>query len=312
MSGTKGEGEGVGDGVRKVTQVGEAIEDFADYLSLVKGRSEATVRGYKSDLATLTEFAPTFRSFTIVTLRSWLAEGVSQGLARTSLARRTAAARAFSTWAYNHEYIASDVAARLKTPKINRKLPQVLSTERAAELVTQPKAHADDPEGPEAVRDQAILELLYASGIRVSELTNLDINDLDLERMQARVTGKGNKQRVVPFGRQARLALSAWLNHARDELAQDTDALFVGVRGKRIDPRQVRRIVERAGQQSDVAHLTPHGLRHSAATHLLEGGADLRLVQELLGHSSMQTTQIYTHVSSQRLKEVFEQAHPRA
>ncbi|WP_018298052.1 tyrosine recombinase XerC [Corynebacterium lubricantis] len=297
---------------REVTQVGAAIDDFADYLSLVKGRSAATVRGYRSDLATLTEFAPTFRSFTIVTLRSWLANGVDQGLARTSLARRTAAARAFSTWAYNHEYLASDVAARLKTPKINRKLPQVLSTERAAELVTQPRANADNPTGPEAVRDQAMLELLYATGIRVSELTNLDVGDLDLDRMQARVTGKGNKQRVVPFGKQARLALNAWLNHGRDEIAGDTPALFVGVRGNRIDPRQVRRIVERAGQETDVPHLTPHGLRHSAATHLLEGGADLRLVQELLGHSSMQTTQIYTHVSAQRLKDVFAQAHPRA
>ncbi|SER40694.1 site-specific tyrosine recombinase/integron integrase [Corynebacterium cystitidis] len=296
----------------EITQVGEAIEDFADYLRFVQSRSEATVRAYRSDLATLTEYAPTFRSLSLTTLRSWLADAVHQGLARTTLARRTAAARSFSTWAYNHGHINSDVAARLATPKINRHLPTVVNAERAKDIVQAPDVLAPDQAGPEQLRDQAMLETLYATGMRVAELVGLDIDDIDLKRQQARVTGKGNKQRVVPFGTQATSALRAWIEGARDDLASDTDALFVGVRGGRINQRQVRRIVERAGQRAGVSELTPHELRHSAATHLLEGGADLRVVQELLGHSSLQTTQIYTHVSAQRLKEVYARAHPRA
>lgn len=291
----------------EVTQVGAAIEDFVDHLRYVQGRSEATVAGYTSDLATLTDFAPTFRAFSIVTLRSWLADAVRNGLARTTLARRTAAVRAFSTWAYNHGHLDSDVAARLATPKINRHLPTVVNPERADEIVTSPEG-----DNPEKLRDHAILELLYATGMRVAELTGLNLHDIDLARAQARVTGKGNKQRVVPFGKEATAAIRDWLDQGREELAGDNDALFVGVRGGRIDQRQVRRIVERAGQQAGVNDLTPHELRHSAATHLLEGGADLRVVQELLGHSSLQTTQIYTHVSALRLKEVYARAHPRA
>lgn len=297
------------------TQVGEAVADFLDYLHFVKGRSAATCRAYQSDLATLIDYAPTFRAFTLPTLRSWLADAVHQGRARTTLARRTAAARAFSTWAYNHGYLPSDVAARLKTPKTHRTLPSVLSQERAADVVTspqKPQEHQEHTAGPEAVRDHAILEMLYATGMRVSELTGLDLLDIDLNQGRARVTGKGNKQRVVPFGAPAQTALTAWIDHARPELAGDTSALFVGTRGKRIDPRQVRRIVERAGKTSGASELSPHNLRHSAATHLLEGGADLRLVQEVLGHSSLQTTQIYTHVSAERLKQVYVQAHPRA
>ncbi|WIM66880.1 tyrosine recombinase XerC [Corynebacterium breve] len=307
----------------EATQVGEAIADFADYLRLVKGRSDATVRGYQSDLATLEEFAPTFRSFSIVTLRSWLADAVQQGLARTTIARRTASARAFSTWAYNHGYLESDVAARLVTPKITRPLPHVLNPDKAADLVSAGGNQAGTPQDgttpeeaelstAESQRDLAMLELLYATGIRVAELTGLNLSDLDLKRMQARVTGKGNKQRIVPFGKKAADALTRWIDQGRAELATDTAALFVGVRGARIDQRQVRRVVERAGKTTGATDLTPHGLRHTAATHMLEGGADLRVVQELLGHSSLQTTQIYTHVSAQRLKAVYQQAHPRA
>ncbi|WP_257158453.1 site-specific tyrosine recombinase/integron integrase [Corynebacterium cystitidis] len=298
-----------------ITQVGEAIEDFADYLRLVQGRSEATVRAYTSDLATLTDYAPTFKALLLTTLRSWLADAVRQGLARTTLARRTAAARSFSTWAYNHGHITADVAARLATPKINRHLPTVVNAERAEDIVQAPgDSGSTTNEAPDAVsvRDKAMLETLYATGMRVGELVGLDVEDIDLKRQQARVTGKGDKQRVVPFGTQAATALCQWIDTARDELAGETDALFVGVRGGRIDQRQVRRIVERAGQHAGVNELTPHELRHSAATHLLEGGADLRVVQELLGHSSLQTTQIYTHVSAKRLKEVYARAHPRA
>ncbi|UIZ91497.1 tyrosine-type recombinase/integrase [Corynebacterium sp. CNCTC7651] len=158
-----------------------------------------------------------------------------------------------------------------------------------------------------------MLELLYATGIRVGELTGLDMGDVDLDRRIAKVTGKGNKQRVVPFGIAAAEAVEAWTGRGRPALVAGAEAaLFVGSRGKRIDQRQVRRIVERAAADTGAGDVTPHSLRHSAATHLLEGGADLRVVQELLGHSSLQTTQIYTHVSAQRLKRVYEQAHPRA
>ena len=148
--------------------------------------------------------------------------------------------------------------------------------------------------------------------MRVGELTGLNIADVDLARGLARVTGKGNKQRVVPFGNEATIALSEWLEFGRAEIAKVDDAMFVGTRGGRIDQRQVRRVVERAGQRAGVADISPHTLRHTAATHMLEGGADLRVVQEMLGHSSLQTTQIYTHVSAQRLKNVYDQAHPRA
>ncbi|AWB81686.1 recombinase XerC [Corynebacterium yudongzhengii] len=291
------------------SQLVEAIEDFAEYQRLVRGRSEATVRGYRSDLKDLARSVGSFAEFTLNALRSWLAEAVYAGKSRATLARRTASARAFSTWATRQGYLATDVASRLATPKIQRDLPQVLSPTQAEELVTAPSA--DDAE---AQRDSAILELLYATGMRVGELVGLDTQDLELSRRTARVTGKGNKQRIVPFGTQAARAVQLWLDDGRAQLdrGEAEDAVFLGMRGRRIDPRQVRRIVEKSAQKSGVRELTPHGLRHSAATHLLEGGADLREVQEMLGHSSLQTTQIYTHVSAERLKEVFLQAHPRA
>ncbi|GAB3085727.1 tyrosine recombinase XerC [Corynebacterium aquatimens] len=292
-------------------QLKAAIEDFADHALLVKGRSPATVKGYTSDLLTLVEFAPTFDQFTLLTLRSWLADGVSRGLARSTLARRTAAARSFSSWAFQRGYIDSDVAARLVTPKNSRHLPEVVSPARASELV---QAEINDDEHPvEALRDRAMLELLYATGMRVAELVSLDVEDVDVDRRVARVTGKGNKQRVVPFGEDAAEAVRAWRERRGELSGPDAGhALFVGSRGKRIDQRVVRRVVDKASQRTGDGRLSPHALRHSAATHMLEGGADLRVVQELLGHSSLQTTQIYTHVSTSRLKAVYDQAHPRA
>ncbi|WP_342319963.1 tyrosine recombinase XerC [Corynebacterium mayonis] len=292
-------------------QLTEAIADFGEYARLVLGRSEATVRSYTSDLATLEGFVGTFADFTLPVLRRWLADSLSRGLARSTMARRTAAARAFSTWAHKQGHLASDVAARLAAPKVNRHLPKVVSAQRAAQLV---EAEINDEEHQaEALRDAAMLELLYATGIRVAELVGLDLSDVDTQQLTVRVTGKGNKQRVVPFGGKAATALREWLSDGRTELALDGQkALFVGTRGKRIDPRQVRRVVERAAARIGAGELSPHSLRHSAATHMLEGGADLRVVQELLGHSSLQTTQIYTHVSAQRLAAVYQQAHPRA
>ena len=291
-------------------QVQAAVEDFAEYAELVLGRSPNTVKGYVADLKGLKGYADTFDAFTLDALRRWLADAMSAGKSRATLARRTAAARAFSTWAYRQGYISTDAAARLKAPKVNRPLPTVVKGERAGELVEA--GTADDAHPAEYLRDRAMLELLYATGIRVGELTGLNLGDVDLARGLAHVTGKGNKQRVVPFGDEAAAAVSEWLEFGREELAGDTPAMFVGSRGGRIDQRQVRRIVERAGQRAGVENVSPHTLRHTTATHMLEGGADLRVVQEMLGHTSLQTTQIYTHVSAQRLKRVYDQAHPRA
>ena len=242
-----------------------------------------------------------FSSFTLPRLRNWLAAAVAEGKARSTLARRTASAKAFSTWAVKQGYLRTDEAAKLSSPKVPKHLPKVLDPKEASAAMDNAKS-ADELH---LVRDTAMLELLYATGMRVSELTGIDLHDIDSSRQTIRVLGKGNKERIVPFGDAANTALNAWLAR-REELAKDPDALFVGTRGKRIDQRQVRRVVEAAGEVS------PHALRHSTATHLLEGGADLRVVQELLGHSSLQTTQVYTHVTSERLKKVFNQAHPRA
>lgn len=291
-------------------QVQAAVENFAEYAELVLGRSPNTVKGYVADLRGLAGYVDTFDAFTLDALRRWLADAMSAGKSRATLARRTAAARAFSTWAYRRGDISTDAAARLKAPKVNRPLPTVVKGERAGELVEA--GTADDAHPAEYLRDRAMLELLYATGIRVGELTGLNLGDVDLARGLAQVTGKGNKQRVVPFGDEAAAAVSEWLELGRAELAGDTQAMFVGSRGGRIDQRQVRRIVERAGQRAGVEHVSPHTLRHTTATHMLEGGADLRVVQEMLGHTSLQTTQIYTHVSAQRLRRVYDQAHPRA
>ena len=291
-------------------QVQAAVEDFAEYAELVLGRSPKTVKGYVADLKGLKGYADTFDAFTLDALRRWLADAMSAGKSRATLARRTAAARAFSTWAYRQGYISTDAAARLKAPKVSRPLPTVVKGERAGDLVEA--GTADDAHPAEYLRDRAMLELLYATGIRVGELTGLNLGDVDLARGLAHVTGKGNKQRVVPFGDEAAAAVTEWLEFGRAELAGDTQAMFVGSRGGRIDQRQVRRIVDRAGQRAGVENVSPHTLRHTTATHMLEGGADLRVVQEMLGHTSLQTTQIYTHVSAQRLKRVYDQAHPRA
>ena len=283
------------------TQLVEAIYDFAEHQRLVLGRSEATIKGYTSDLLDLAKTIDSFSSFTLPRLRNWLAAAVAEGKARSTLARRTASVKAFSTWAVKQGYLRTDEAAKLSSPKVPKHLPKVLDPKEASAAMDNAKS-ADELH---LVRDTAMLELLYATGMRVSELTGIDLHDIDSSRQTIRVLGKGNKERIVPFGDAANTALNAWLAR-REELAKDPDALFVGTRGKRIDQRQVRRVVEAAGEVS------PHTLRHSTATHLLEGGADLRVVQELLGHSSLQTTQVYTHVTSERLKKVFNQAHPRA
>lgn len=292
-----------------VGQMDEAIKDFADFQLCVKGRAEATVRGYRADLKNLAQDIDTFADFNLNNLRQWLGNAVAEGKARATLARRTASVKAFSTWAEREGYLTRDVAARLVTPKVGQHLPTVMAPQQAGELV----GNAVSVDEAHFQRDSAILELLYATGMRVAELVRLDIEDVDFTRSTARVTGKGNKQRVVPFGAAATDALQQWIDGGRKEMARgETQAIFVGSRGARIDQRQVRRIVDKAATVTGTSGLTPHGVRHLAATHLLEGGADLRVVQELLGHSSLSTTQIYTHVSAKRLKQVYSQAHPRA
>lgn len=284
-----------------------AIEDFCEHLDLVRGRSAATVRGYRSDLHSMSRDIPRFDTFTLAELRAWLGRMAEEGKSRSTIARRTAAAKSFSTWAAKNSLIDADVAARLVSPRVQRGLPKVLGTVQAGDLMGNATSHSE----PEFLRDSAILEVLYATGMRVSELCGLDIGDVDRSRQMAKVLGKGNKERMIPFGDAAGDAVARWLG-VRNQIAKEPHALFVGIHGRRINPRQVRRIVDRAAAVSGVGSLSPHSLRHTAATHLLDGGADLREVQELLGHSSLQTTQIYTHVSSQRLLEAFNRAHPRA
>lgn len=291
----------------QTAQISAVIEDFCDHLRLVVGRSDATVRGYRSDLFNMVTCIPDLKSFTLPHLREWLGKAVDEGKSRATLARRTASIKSFSTWAVKNGLIDNDEAARLVSPRVSRDLPKILGTAQAGEFVGNAASRTEE----EFRRDTAILELLYATGMRVSELSGLDIGDVDRQRRMVRVLGKGNKERMIPFGEAADDAVQQWLD-VRDGMAKVDDALFVGARGNRIDPRQIRRIVDRAAMVTGVDHLSPHSLRHTAATHLLDGGADLRQVQEMLGHSSLQTTQIYTHVSSQRLLDAFNQAHPRA
>jgi len=227
-------------------------------------------------------------------------------------ARRSASVRTFSTWAFEEGLLASDVAVRLRAPRVDNRLPGVLTTQQAAQLLKTAADLASDGNAL-AARDLAIIETLYATGVRVSELVGLDVTDLDHSQRTLRVLGKGRKERTVPYGVPAARALENWLGRRPEICAADAGAaLFLGARGRRIDPRAVRDIVHRLCAAAQVSDLGPHGLRHSAATHVLSGGADLRSVQEILGHSSLATTQRYTHVSAERLRSVYEQAFPRA
>jgi integrase/recombinase XerC len=250
---------------------------------------------------------------TLVDLRSWLSAQAQNDAARATIARRAAAARTFYRWATRTGRVTADPSLRLVAPRRRGRLPAVLRQADAAALLDVAAVAADDDD-PIHVRNRAVLELLYASGIRVGELVAIDIDDVDLSTDMVRVTGKGAKERVVPFGIPARHALRAWLRQRpRLVTAHSGAALFLGRRGRRVDPRQVREVVHAlVAHVRDAPDLGPHGLRHSAATHLLEGGADLRVVQELLGHASLATTQLYTHVSVERLRRSYEQAHPRA
>lgn len=297
----------------------EALTEFARHLRSERGRSPHTERAYVGDVRDLLDFftrrgGRDLDALTLPLLRSWLASLTAAGRSRSTIARRAAAARTFCSWATRTQRLARNPAVRLSAPRRDRTLPGVLAPAQAEDLLRVAEVAADDGD-PLHLRNRVALELLYASGIRVGELVGLDVDDVDLERRVLTVIGKGDKQRVVPFGVPAACAVSEWLNVGRPALvtAASGPALLLGRRGRRADQRQVRAAVhDLLRHVADADDIGPHGLRHSAATHLLEGGADLRAVQELLGHATLATTQIYTHVSVERLKATYEQAHPRA
>ncbi|MDO3700654.1 tyrosine-type recombinase/integrase [Micromonospora sp. C28SCA-DRY-2] len=376
----------------------EAVDDFAAHLAGVRNRSAHTIRAYVADLVSLLDHASRMgcaqpAELDLTVLRSWLAKQRTTGAARSSLARRAAAARTFSAWAHRSGLLPTDVAAALASPRARRELPTVLRADQAAALVEAPgassrpappalggpiaagppsrptpsglgtpippatgtpsrptsadgaapaigadrghpagdgeqptpsgdadadRAGGDLPADPTAeavlLRDRALLELLYGTGVRISEACGLDTADVDHGRRVVRVLGKGGRERTVPYGVPAQRALDEWLRRGRPVLAtpHSRDALFLGARGGRLNPTTARRVVGGYAEAAGLPRISPHGLRHSAATHLLEGGADLRAVQELLGHSSLASTQIYTHVSVERLRAAYRQAHPRA
>jgi integrase/recombinase XerC len=297
----------------------EAADAFAAHLSQERGLSAHTCRAYRGDVRALLLFAAgsgvtSVDGIGLPVLRAWLAQQQAAGAARTTLARRAASARAFTAWCLRTGRSGTDAGARLASPKAHRVLPSVLKAQDAEALMESIDALAQAGD-PVVLRDAAMLELLYATGIRVGELVAIDVDDVDRARRTVRVLGKGRKERTVPFGGPADQALDRWLTEGRPRLAVPAagPALFVGVRGRRIDPRTARAVVHaRIRAVPGAPDIGPHGLRHSAATHLLEGGADLRSVQELLGHATLATTQIYTHVSIERLRATYEQAHPRA
>lgn len=306
----------------------EALTQFTRHLASEQGRSPHTVRAYAGDVAGLLDHAARMGradpgQLDLAVLRSWLARLRSGGASRATLARRASAARVFTAYGVRQGWLGSDPGPRLASPRAQRHLPRVLGAAEAAAVLDAAPLPAGDgthgaPVDPVAVavalRDRCALELLYATAVRVSELCGLDLRDVDHQRRTVRVLGKGGRERTVPFGVPAGGSIDRWLSAGRPVLlgAPSGDALLLGARGGRVDPRTVRTAVHRATAGDGTAGVGPHALRHSAATHLLEGGADLRAVQELLGHASVATTQIYTHVSAERLRATYERAHPRA
>jgi len=296
------------------------IAAFTRHLEVERSLSVHTIRAYIGDLESLLNHLETIgvtdiSQLELVHLRSWLANQQVKGGARTTLSRRAVSVRLFTKWAVKNKYLAKDVAATLATPKGHRTLPEVLDIADAKTAMDSLATRASEEETPISLRDVAMVELLYATGARVAELCGLDVSDIDYDRQTIRVLGKGNKERTIPLGNPAMKALNVWLKEGRDSIKNSLsgNAVFLGARGKRIDQRTVRTVVYNALQAIEgIERMGPHALRHSAATHLLEGGADLRTVQEILGHASLATTQIYTHVSTERLQKAFKQAHPRA
>lgn len=296
----------------------QSANEFADYLQSARGYSVNTVKAYETDVLDLISYLAKQEisktsELELDQIRDWLYEADQRGLTKTTLARKSAAIRSFSAWLKKTEQIENDFAQRLKSPKASRSLPKVVSRETLSDIFEKLSAQAN-PENPNGLRDLLAIELLYASGCRVSELVGLNLEDVDYARNILRVMGKGSKQRMVPFGGPARDALDIWIRTGRPQLESDKSgqALMINSRGQRLGVRQVYALVAGLLDGTPTGVAGPHALRHSAATHLLDGGADLRAVQELLGHASLGTTQIYTHVSVERLRDGYKKAHPRA
>ena len=301
------------------------LTEFERYLRHQRGLSENTVRAYHGDLMHLAAFVAlgsegglasideALQMTRLADMRAWLASMASDGLSRTTLARRGAACRAFYTWAADTGKVMDNPALRLASARPSVTVPTIISTEAVLALLESAEARCDDEDAIH-LRDWAVAELLYATGMRVGELATLDIRDVDMDQRLVRVLGKGAKERVVPFGRPAQRAVTEWLTRGRPQLVRPAtgNALFVGQRGRRVDQRQVRAAIHELCQLAGIDDIAPHGLRHTAATHLLTGGSDLRSVQEVLGHASLTTTQRYTHVSAERLRATYQLAHPRA
>ena len=297
-------------------------ERWGQYLRLGRRMSPHTISAYLADLRSLLDFLSLRQdateeqlrdALTQRAIRSWLAQTLADGGARSTIARHTAAIRNFTAWALREGILPSDPAALLSSPRADQRLPSPLDESDARMLLNAARDEAAAG-GASQIRNWAILELTYACGLRVSEVCALDVSSLNREALTVRVVGKGNKERVVPYGPPAAAALDHWLVRGRSQLAGERSgqALFLGDKGGRIDPRIVRSMVHKMAAHAGVHDVAPHGLRHSTATHLLQGGADLRAVQEMLGHSSLSTTQRYTHVDTARLSAIYQRAHPRA
>lgn len=296
----------------------ELIAQYEEHLALVRNLADNSIKGYVGDLESFLRYIETlgvgeFKDLTISHIRSWLADLTDKGAVRTTIARRIVSMRAFTYWAASQGWITEDIGQSLAIPKAHRTLPEVLDIADTEIVLESMQQRAGEEPTPINIRNLSMIEVLYASGIRVSELCGLELSGIDTARNTLQVIGKGDKERVVPLGIPAMRALQNYLVSARPSLVGEKsgNAVFLGSRGKRIDQRTVREVVYEA-MSAVGSSMGPHGLRHTAATHLLEGGADLRTVQEILGHSSLATTQIYTHVSPERLQKAYQQAHPRA
>ena len=288
------------------------VAKFGRWLQ-ARGTSPNTQKAYLKDVLDYLEFQKTLKSpLTLETLRNWLYKQAEAGASKSTLARKTSSLKAFSGWLYANGLIADDPAIRLKSPKLDRSLPKVASESSLDQVLSDLEKLATAGGAFELMRWCAF-ELLYSTGMRVSELAGLRVSDIDFSRRLLRVTGKGNKERMLPYGKSAERALEAWIKLGRPKVDVGlTETLLVSSRGKKVGVRQLYSLVADQLSKTPTGPAGPHTLRHSAATHLLDHGADLRAVQEILGHASLGTTQIYTHVSIERLRKSFEQAHPRA
>jgi integrase/recombinase XerC len=282
--------------------------------ALARGLSANTIKSYKSDIADLLEFLDKKQlEISTDSIRDWLFAISQAGGSKATLARKTSSIKAFTAWLFEREILSEDPGLRLRSPKLDRPLPKV-ATEVSLESIFERLRERSVGQHPSALMERVAFELLYATGMRVSELAGVNLQDIDHSRALILVTGKGNKQRMLPYGSPAADALDQWIRFGRPKLQTEKspDSLLLSSRGLRVGVRQLYSLVARELGQTPTGKAGPHTLRHSAATHLLDHGADLRAVQEILGHASLGTTQIYTHVSVERLRKSFEQAHPRA